>query len=185
VPRLPVPLRERPFDWVLLGFFAVNLLFISYVVSLEQIAIADPFHFDYPIWPPKPAIDLVHWWEKTYDPLLLARPPWYRATIWIDDLVFGPFYAVALWAFAKGRDWIRTPAILWAGLMMANVSIILFEEAAGPHASPHFGVVLLANLWWFVFPVLVVVRMVKGGEHPFTAVAAGAPEAFPQPAARA
>jgi len=183
--RTTIPLKQRPFDVVLVAFFAINLFFISYVVSLEQIAIADPFHFDYPLWPPRPAIDLIHWWEKTYDPLLLARPPWYKATIWIDDLIFGPFYAVALFAFVKGKEWIRTPSILWAGVMMANVAIILSEEAFGPHASPHFGLVAMANGWWFAFPVLVVWRMVKGGEHPFTTSGATAPEPFPQPAAQA
>ncbi len=182
--RLPIPLSKRPFDLVFLGFFAFNFLFVSYVISIEQILIADPFNFQYPLWPPRPAIDLIHWWEKTYDPLLLARPPWYKATIWIDDLVFGPFYAAALYAFWKGKDWIRIPCFIWAGLMMANVTIILSEEAFGPHAAPKFFVVAAANASWFIFPVLAIYRMVRGGEHPFTRPAVAA-ESFPQPGAEA
>ena len=43
---------------------------------------------------------------------------WYRATIWIDSLVFGPFYVFAMWAFWKGKNWIRVPSFVWAGRRM-------------------------------------------------------------------
>jgi hypothetical protein len=165
--RLPIPLKRRPVDIVFLGFFIVNLLCISYVISLEQIVIANPASFAWPFWPPRSAIALIHWWEKTYDPLLWARPAWYRATIWIDALLFGPFYAAAIYAYARGREWIRTPSILWAGLMFANVTIILFDEVLGVHASPHPFIVLASNTSWLVFPILIVWRMARH-EHPFT-----------------
>ena len=115
-------------------------------------------------------IALVHWWEKNFDPLLWARPVWYRATIWIDVLLFGPFYAVAIYAFVRGREWIRTPSILWAGMMLANVTIILFEEFLGPHAAPRPWMVLAANASWLIFPLLVVWRMARS-PWPFTKLA--------------
>ena len=105
--RRSLPLSSRPLDVALIAFFAVNLCFTTYVVSLEQLVIADPARFTPPAWPPERLLALVHWWERSFDPLLLARPAWYRATIWLDVLVFGPFYAVAIYAFARGRDWIR------------------------------------------------------------------------------
>ena len=165
--RMPIPLKRRPLDIVLLGFFIVNLLFISYVISLEQVVIGNPAAFTPPLWPPHAAVKLIHWWERSFDPLLWARPVWYRATIWIDVLLFGPFYAVATYAYARGREWIRTPSLLWAGMMLANVTIILSEELIGPHASPHPFVVVAANASWLLFPVLVTWRMSRGA-HPFT-----------------
>jgi hypothetical protein len=57
--------------------------------------------------------------------------------------------------------------LLWAGLMLANVTIILSEELAGPHASPHPWVVVGANASWLVFPVLVAWRMSRA-PHPFS-----------------
>ena len=53
-------------------------------------------------------------------------------------LAFGPFYAFAIYAFVKGRDWIRLPAVMWAGTMVANVSIIMLEEwhGEGPPTVP-------------------------------------------------
>jgi hypothetical protein len=165
--RLPIPLTRRPLDIGLLGFFIFNLLFVSYVISLEQIVISDPAFFVRPFWPPRGAIALVHWWEKTFDPLLWARPAWYRATIWIDVLLFGPFYAAAIYAFVRAREWIRMPCVLWAGMMLANVIIILFDEFLGVHEAPRPWVVLAANASWIVVPMIVVWRMARS-EHPFT-----------------
>ncbi|HEU4384698.1 MAG TPA: emopamil-binding family protein [Anaeromyxobacteraceae bacterium] len=165
--RRPVPLRRRPLDVALIAFFAVNLFFTTYVVSLEQVVIADPFHFAPPPWPPERLLALVHWWEKTYDPLLLARPAWYRATIWLDVLAFGPFYALAIWAFAAGREWIRLPSVIWAAMLFTNVFIIVFDELWGIHATPHPWVVVGANASWMIIPALVVWRMARS-EHPFT-----------------
>ena len=160
-------LGRRPWDLVFVAFFAVNLGFITYVVDIEQLVIDDPANFRYPAWPPAPLVDLVHWWGRTFDPLLLARPPFWRMTIWIDVVFFGPFYAAAIYAFVRGRDWIRLPAIFWAGTMTANVLIILMEERYGVHASPRWGVVLAANLPWLLLSAAVVLRMARSS-HPFT-----------------
>ena len=161
----PMPLRERKIDYLFLAFFVVNLGFITYIIDLEQIVIADPAHFAYPVWPPAPLIDLVHWYGNHYDPLLMARPPFWRMTIWIDVIAFGPFYAAAIYAFLRGRDWIRVPALVWSGLMLANVLIILMDERYGVTPAPNFAVVLAANLTWLLFPLAMVVRMRR--DHPF------------------
>jgi hypothetical protein len=162
-----IPLAERRWDLAFIVFFAINLGFITYIVDIEQLVIADPVSFTYPLWPPRPLVDMVHWWGRTFDPALMAREPWWRATIWIDVLGFGPFYAFAIYAFVKGRNWIRTPALIWAGLMFANVVIILFEELAGTHATPRPGMVLAANLPWLLFPGIVVARL-SLHEQPFS-----------------
>ena len=163
--RVAVPLRRRPYDLVLVAFFLVNLLLITYGMDLEQLVVPDPAHFQYPIWPLPVVIDLAHWWGRTFDPLQWARPPWWKATIWIDALCFGPFYAVAVYAYVKGKDWIRLPSILWSSAMLTIVVMILSEEIYGPHASPQLGMVLLANLPWLAVPIAVIVRM--WSEKPF------------------
>jgi emopamil binding protein len=171
--RLPIPLSRRPLDVALVAFFAVNLCFTTYVVSLEQIVIADPSSFVPPPWPPARLLALVHWWERSFDPLLLARPAWYRATIWLDVLVFGPFYAVAIYAFVRGRDWVRLPCLVWASMLFTNVFIILFDELKGIHATPSPALVFLANAPWLLVPILVGWRVARS-EHPFTREGAGA-----------
>lgn len=83
-------------NWVTVGFFLVNLYFIPYIVDLEQLVIADPTNFRYPLWLPAPLVDLVHWYGRNFDPVLMAGPMWWKMTIRIDVLFFGPFYTVAL-----------------------------------------------------------------------------------------
>ena len=165
--RTSIPLKERPFDIVLLIFFIINLVLITYLFDIEQLVIIDTSNFQYPVWPPRWLVDLSHWYGKNYDPLLMARPPWWRATIWIDALFFGPFYAFAIYAYYKGKDWIRFWSIIWASVMLTNVTIILFEETIGPYASPNLVRVVSANLGWILVPLLVLYRMWKS-EHPFT-----------------
>jgi hypothetical protein len=160
------PLRNRPVDIAIVVFFLVNLFFITYMVDVEQLVIANPDDFEYPLWPPAWLIDLVHWYGRRFDPVLMARPAWWRATIWIDSLFFGPYYAVAIYAFVKGRNWIRFVSIVWASVMLTNVTIILFEEVNGVHASPELMRVFLANACWVIFPVIVLYRMWQS-ENPF------------------
>jgi hypothetical protein len=153
------PLSRRPWDVAFLAFWAINFGFITYMIDIEQIVIADPAHFTYPIWPPRFAVDAIHWWAQSFDPVVWARAPWYRATIWIDALVFGPFYLFAIRAFWRGANWIRIPCFVWAGMMLAIVTIILFEELRGANATPAPSIVVAANAPWLVFPFAVIWRM--------------------------
>jgi hypothetical protein len=68
---------------------------------------------------------------------------------------------IAIYAFARGKSWIRLISIVWASVMLTNVSIILFEEIFGEHATPELGRVLLANAAWLLFPIIVLRRMWK------------------------
>ena len=164
--RARVPLRARRTDLLFVAFFLLNASFITYVVDIEQLVIANPARFGYPWWPPAPLVDLVHWYGEHYDPLLIARPPFWRMTIWIDVLFFGPYYLAATYAFLRGRDWIRVPALVWSGTMAANVLIILMEERYGQWAAPHFGLVLALNAPWLLMPAATIWRMRR--EEPFT-----------------
>ena len=166
-----IPLAERKIDYLFIGFWLLNLGFITYIVDIEQLVVSDPSNFEYPLWPPAALVDLVHWWGNRFDPVLLARPPWWRATIWIDSLLFGPFYAAAIYAFVKGREWIKNPSLVWAGLMFANVTIILFEEFLGVHATPARSTVLLANAPWLLMPIATIARM--WSHRPFSRPVAG------------
>jgi len=117
------PLRERDkarkiIDITLIVFYIFNFIFISYMFDIEQVVVLDhstygTAAFTYPAWPPKFIVDLNHWVGTNFDPALLERPTWWRATIWIDIILFGPFYAVAAYAFIRGKNWIRIPSIIW------------------------------------------------------------------------
>ena len=165
--RTIIPLKERKLDIVFLGYFWFNLVFITYLFDLEQIVITDTSNFEYPAWPPAFIVDLGHWWGANFDPVLLERPVWWRMTIWIDAVLFGPFYMAAIYAFTKGKDWIRIPTVIFASVMLTNVTIILGEEFMGEFASPNILAVLGANASWVIVPILLIWRM-WDAEHPFT-----------------
>ena len=169
-----IPLKKRPLDIAILVFFFFNAVFITYFFDLEQVVIPNTAHFTYPVWPPPFLVDVAHWWGRHFDPLLYARPVWWRATIWIDVLLFGPFYFIAIYAFAKGKNWIRLPCIIYSSVMLTNVSIILSEEIWGPHATPQILAVLGANASWIIFPVLIIGRMWQS-DQPFSVKAASQP----------
>ncbi|MFL5694546.1 MAG: EXPERA domain-containing protein [Ktedonobacteraceae bacterium] len=162
-----IPLSQRRFDWLIIAFFIINLGFITYIVDLEQLVIPDPNHFVYPFWPPAPLIDLVHAYARHFDPLVLARPVWWKVTIWFDALGFGPFYAVGLYAYIRGKEWIRLPSIIYGTALFTIVTIILAEETFGPSQAPYLWVVYLDNAPWLLMPIAIIARMYLR-EHPFT-----------------
>lgn len=162
-----IPLRQRKYDWFFISFFLINLFFITYIVDLEQLIIPDPYHYTQPLWPPAPFVQMIHNYGNSLDPLLMARPQWWQNTIWLDVLFYGPFYVVALYAFVKGKNWIRIPAVFYSGMMFADVFIILGEEIAGPHATPHLLAVLMLNLPWLLIPLLLTIRLWR--DKPFAA----------------
>ena len=162
-----IPISKRPVDIILVAFFIVNLVLVSYLIDIEQLVVANPAHFTYPIWPPKPVIDAVHWWGNSFDPLLIARPVFFKVTIWLDNLFYGPFYAVAIYAFIKGKEWIRLPSLIWAVSLASGVIMILSEEAFGQYRTSHFALVAFANISWIIFPIIILVRFGMT-EHPFT-----------------
>ncbi len=165
--REVIPLRERKWDYILLVFFAINLFFITYIVDIEQNIIPDPYNFTYPAWPPPFFVDMIHNYGSTIDPVLMARPVWWRTTIWIDTIFFGPYYAAAIYAIIKGKDWIRIPSFIWGSMLITNVLIILSEEIHGPYATPQLPAVMALNLPWLLLPLAVIYKMWKS-EHPFT-----------------
>jgi hypothetical protein len=169
-----IPISKRPIDIILVAFFIINLVFVSYLIDIEQLVIANPAHFTYPIWPPRPVVDAVHWWGYHFDPLLIARPVFFKVTIWLDNLFYGPFYAVAIYAFITGKAWIRLPSLMWAVSMASGVIMILSEEAFGQYRTSHFALVALANAAWIIFPIIVLIRM-GGTAPPFAKPIASAP----------
>ncbi|CAE7255533.1 Tmem97 [Symbiodinium natans] len=157
---------DRGLDACMMVFFLFNFPFITYIVDIEQIIIADPGNFQYPFWPPPIMVDLIHWYGKNYDPLLMARPTWWKVTIWWDVLFFGPFYVLAFYAFLFRKRWIRFPSICYSCVLLTIVSVILAEETFGPHAAPQRSLVLLLNAPWVVEPACLLVRMLLE-EKPF------------------
>jgi hypothetical protein len=62
------------------------------------------------------------------DPLLTVNPRFVQICI---GFLFGAFYLVLIYAFARSRDWIRLPAIFYAGMIVASASLYLTVGTLG------------------------------------------------------
>jgi hypothetical protein len=172
-----VPLGQRPLDVLLLVFFALNLFCITYLIDIEQITVVDVAHPEAAVWPPQAVVRFIHDFGRKYDPALMAREAYWRGGIYFDILLYGPFYAFALYAYARGREWIRVPTLLWGASIFTSTGLIVFEELWGVHAAPNVGVTLQAYAAYLVLPLVAIARMAFTA-HPFSRQ----PAAFASPA---
>ncbi|WDL98791.1 EXPERA domain-containing protein [Alicyclobacillus sp. ALC3] len=164
--EIVIPFRQRWYDVVFVFFFLINVCFVTYIIDIEQIIVSNPYHFNPPAWPPMFFIRMVHHYGALYDPDLMARAAWWKATIWIDVLGFGPFYVLATYAFVRGRNWIRIPAIIYSSVMLTNLTVIMFEEMGGATPTPHPLVVLGVYSPYILIPLALLVRMIPT-DNPF------------------
>jgi len=137
-------------------------------VDLVQLIIVDPGNFIYPWWPPSIWVDIIHWYGRTFDPVLIARPIWWKVTIFWDVTFFGPYYAFALYAFIKGKNWIYYPSIIYSSVLFTIVSVILSEETWGPTPAKNLPLILALNGPWLLLPLVILWRMIPTHEKPFT-----------------
>lgn len=169
-PRRTPPLRTRG-QWSLIRIagdaICAKVSQLSPLdVSSSGSTIYGRWEGSYPVWPPRSAVDVIRWYGCSYDPPLMARPAWWRSTIWSDSLLFGPFYVVAIWAYWVGDKRIRIPTIIYASVIATNVFVIMFEEYYGVNHTASPTLVTLLNVPWFVIPLLALARM-WAEEEPF------------------
>jgi hypothetical protein len=79
----------------------------------------------------------------------------------VSGLIFGPFYLVLVYAFIKGANWVRTPALIYVGAMLHGcIEFMWWEYAVGP--PPGAPIVFWAfNGPYILIPFLLGVRMWK------------------------
>jgi hypothetical protein len=77
---------------------------------------------------------------------------------------------VLIYAFVRGRDWIRKPAIFYAGIPVMGTALYLgvglLGDAGVDYKFLDTAKVLASNLPYIVVPLLLMARMWR--PHPFT-----------------
>lgn len=187
MPELSIlPLRERKGDWFFIVFFAC-FFFTSLAADMAN-AISSPRAEGVYFW----ARAVYNLYAVNNDPLLIANPSWLRAMCFLSAFVFGPFYAVLVYSFVKGKNWIRPFALVYAGMIIESMIVLIYAEFAGDAAlfsqvcgagvrpaeelaraglSPDLAVqyvfkFMAFNLPYKVVPLLLAVRMRR--ENPFS-----------------
>ncbi len=149
VPGLPLAERKRDiFFIVCFALFAFTSFF------------SDAFH----------GLGLIHgegfwaganrWYaEVAQDQFFLDDHLWVQYSTAVSGLVFGPFYLVLVYAFWRGANWVRTPALIYVGAMLHGcIEFMWWEYAIGP--APGNALVFWAfNAPYVLVPFLLGVRM--------------------------
>ena len=147
------PLRRRPLDLVLVAFFSISILY-GFAFSLPE-GLGAPVAPDSP-WPPLRAL---HGWAVAQEPGHLTPTPTLVASLLFDGFVQSPFLLLLVYALLRGREWIRTPALVYSGAAIANMYFYFFETWFGAHPPPHPEVYWPLNLPWLIAPMVLAWRM--------------------------
>jgi len=97
------------------------------------------------------------------DPLWSVMPPWFEMTMTLQDLIFNPWWCLALFMFWTNRQdakWFGAITCTVCGMMIASTSIYFFSEYHYTETSrDQFTGLLLINGPWMVAPFLLVTRL--------------------------
>ena len=97
--------------------------------------------------------------ELAGDGLFAAQPGFLRTRTGVSAFVYGPFYLLLIWAFLRGANWIRKPALLYVGSMGVGVcEHLIWEMVVGP-VPQRPGVFLAINLPYLLVPSLLGARV--------------------------
>jgi hypothetical protein len=120
-----LPLSERKYDWIFIIFFSV-FVFTSFAADMVN-AIMRPDPESSYFW----ARAVYNLYAHGNDPLLIANPMFLRMMTAISAFLFGPFYIVLVFAFVKGKNWIRPFALVYAGMIVESMIVLLGVEFTG------------------------------------------------------
>lgn len=129
-----------------------------------------------------PMARFVYGQMASIDPVLIANPRAVQISVgFVSALLFGVFYLVLIYAFVRGREWIRLPAVFFSGMIVMGTVLYLsvgllgdaplFALACGPgsafdYKSPNGLKSVAANGLYPLVALLLVARMRRA--HPFT-----------------
>jgi hypothetical protein len=172
---VPIPLRERPRDWFFVLIFPIFASTSFLIDTANAVGRPDPHSHN-------PMARFVYNQMVGIDPVLIANPRFVQLIVgFVSALLFGVFYLVLIYAFVRGREWIRLPAIFFAGMVVMGTGLYLgvgilgdaplFALACGPgsgfdykSSSPLQSVAV--NGPYPLVALLLAARMWRA--HPFT-----------------
>jgi arachidonate 15-lipoxygenase len=143
--------RADSWDW---------LFIITFVAFALTSFIMDPlaaFHIPLSATSPCPIIRASYSWAMSTDPLWIEDPPFVQIQTGLSTFLYGPFYLVLIYAFVKRRNWVRVPAIWFAGALATNVITYVGAEFLG-HKVAKPVIFVLVNLPYFALSVGLAFR---------------------------
>lgn len=170
-----IPLRDRRRDWFFVVAFSLFASTSFLIDTASMVGRPSPNSSN-------PMARFVYSQMVGIDPILIANPRAVQLTVGVvSALLFGTFYLVLVYAFVRGREWIRLPAIFFAGMIVMGTGLYLavgimgdaplFRLACGPgsdfdYKAPSALKSVAVNVFYPLVALLLVARMWR--PHPFT-----------------
>ena len=101
---------------------------------------------------------LWHFYASEFDPIFLDLPLWLRIVCSLDTLLFGPFYAISVYAFATNQQaaaWYRACALPCSGALLYSTIVYFAYELLAEGHRARLGWVFVINLPWTLAPLLL------------------------------
>jgi hypothetical protein len=148
------PLRERPLDLFLVFWFCVfalsSFVFEQFVIfGVDLSTTTDPFGRTW------------YWYARSFDPVFLDPPLWLRIMCTIDGYIFGAFYPVFIYAFVRGCNWVRIPALLYGSAIVYSTLVYFGWEFLDEtnRQSANLLAVVIVNIPYTLVPLLLMWRV--------------------------
>ena len=162
------PLRERLGDALLAVFFVIH---IPCTVLMD----AQCLPWAASLVPEFARAALADHVEHNRDRLMTDCPAWFRALVTCELAFQLPFFFVAAYAFAAGKAWIRTPALVYgvhtATTLVPILGHILFDEDPAQGSAADRLKLSAIYAPWLLVPLILTARMLR--PEPFRLQAAG------------
>jgi hypothetical protein len=175
VPIVAIPLSDRQRDWFFIVVFAIFAATSFLIDTAIMVGRPSPHSGN-------PMARFLYAQVGSGDPLMMASPRFVQLSVgFVSALLFGVFYLVLIYAFVRGREWIRLPAIFGAGMIVMCTGLYLtvlvlgdaplFALACGPgsgfdYKSPNVLQSFAVNVPYPLVALLLAGRMWRA--HPFT-----------------
>jgi hypothetical protein len=149
-----IPLRQRPLDAFLVFWFCVftisSFVFEQFIVfGVDLSATTDIFGRTW------------YWYARSFDPVFLDPPLWLRIMCTIDGYIFGACYPFFIYAFVRGRNWVRIPALVYGAAIVYSTVVYFaweFLDEAN-RAQANLPAVILVNIPYTIVPLLLMWRV--------------------------
>jgi len=174
--RRTLRINERKLDWVFVFFMVMFSLFSFFGDSTPATGRPTPESS----WFMRPLIYSIYAMNK--DPLVLQSPVFVRVACFFAAFIFGPFQLVAAWAIYKGKQWIRTPMLIYLGGVFEGSFIFVWAAIFGDaeffarvcnggssydYVAQNMAWVMGFNIWYVTVPLVMMWRFWR--DRPFEA----------------
>ncbi len=150
------PIRRRPLDAALVGFFVFSIVY-GFMFSLPE-GLGVPVAPDSP-WPPLRAL---HDWAVAEEPAHLNPPANLIASCLFDGFFQAPVLLFVVFGLVAQRSWLRPVGLVYAGAAVTNMFFYFVQTFLGPHPPPNTAYYLAFNLPWMIAPAVLGARVLLG-----------------------